>query len=361
MANNRLHGYTPKTVNEKDGNRLDKFNPYEFRRGMDYELVDMGCARLAESTVDEREKATETVLKNLEEHGGYYTSLTTYEVTYRNTDKKPAFKKWLSEQENFKMQEVKPGDKDSKHKEDKMKDLKEAIKRRIKAKLYEQKGKEEEEDVDDIGDKVVDKKGTTKSQAKGASVEKGMARFEDEKKSIDELLFGEAIPLSDKERAKGMKEVSKENPAEGSLLFRKDANLDIYKQDKDVAAYKNMIKLEEKEIKALEAHIEDYGADGAGNNVTLDMIKAEDLPSTIKKLEARKTAIDKEVADETARMGEQRNEIASTDMTRADQLRLLEICRANGVNLREGSSMIKNYYEIAKTSFLEGLAKGMKL
>ena len=37
MANNKLHGYTPKTVNEKDGNRLDKFNPYEFRRGMDYE------------------------------------------------------------------------------------------------------------------------------------------------------------------------------------------------------------------------------------------------------------------------------------------------------------------------------------
>ena len=96
MANNKLHGYTPKTVNEKDGNRLDKFNPYEFRRGMDYELVSMGCARLAESTIDEREKATETVLKNLEEHGGYYTSLTTYEVTYRNTDKKPSFKKWLS-------------------------------------------------------------------------------------------------------------------------------------------------------------------------------------------------------------------------------------------------------------------------
>jgi hypothetical protein len=188
-----------------------------------------------------------------------------------------------------------------------------------------------------------------------------MARFEDEKKAIDELLFGEAVPLSDKERAKGMKEVSKENPAEGSLLFRKDANLDIYKQDKDVDAYKNLIKLEEKEIKALEKHIEDYGVDGAGNNVTLDMIKGDDLPSTIKKLEARKTAIDKEVSDETSRMGEQRNEIAATNLTREDQLRLLEIVRANGVSLREGSDSIRHYYEIAKTSFLEGLGKGMGL
>jgi len=363
MANNKFYGYTPKkdetTVGwdkgwRTGGNRLDKINPYEFRKGMDYELTAIGCSRLAESTPEEREKATESVLKNLESHDGYYTSLITYETLFRNTQgSKPSFTSWLKEQDNIKMQEVKPGDKDSKHKEDKMTALKEAIKKRIRTKLYEQE--DMDMDFDDAPDTP------KKADKAGKNIEKGMARFEDEKKAIDELLFGEAIPLTDKERAKGMKEVSKENPAEGSLLFRKDANLDIYKQDKDVAAYKNMIKLEEKEIKALEKHVEDYGADGAGNNVTLDMVKGEDLPTTIKKLEARKTAIDKEVSDETARMGEQRNEIASTDMTRADQLRLLEICRANGVNLREGSSMIKHYYEIAKTSFLEGLAKGMKL
>ena len=362
MANNKFYGYNPKPSNNKKGNRLDRVNPYEFRKGMDYELTAVGCSRLAESTPEEREKATESVLKNLESHGGYYTSLITYETLFRNVvegNKKPSFTAWLKEQDISKMQEVKRGDNDSKHKEDKMTELKEAIKTYKLVLILEQQ--DEEEDVDDVGDKVVDKKGTTKSQAKGASVEKGMARFEDEKKAIDELLFGEAIPLTDKERAKGMKEISKENPAEGSLLFRKDANLEVYKADKDVAAYKNMIKLEEKETKALEKHIEDYGADGAGNDVTLDMVKGEDLPTTIKKLEARKTAIDKEVSDETARMGEQRNEIASTDMTRADQLRLLEICRANGVNLREGSDSIRHYYEIAKTSFLEGLAKGMKL
>ena len=366
MANNRLHGYQPKMANEKDGNRLDKFNPHEFRKGMDYELTAIGCSRLAESTVEEREKATEAVLKNLDTHGGYYTSLITYETLFRNVvegKKKPSFTAWLKEQDNVKRQEVKPGDKDSKHKNDKMTALKEAIKTRIRAKLHEQK--DEEEDVDDVGDKVVDKKGTTKSQAKGASVEKGMARFEDEKKAIDELLFGEAIPLSDKDRAKGMKETSKENPAEGSLLYRKNENLEVYKTDKDVANYKALIKLDEKEIKALEDHIETFGAGkdgkGLGNNVTLDMVKGDDLPSTIKKLEARKTAIDTEVSDETSRMGEQRNEIAATDMTRADQLRLLEICRANGVSLREGTDSIRPYYKIAETSFLEGLAKGMKL
>ena len=358
MANNRLHGYQPKMANEKDGNRLDKFNPHEFRKGMDYELTAIGCSRLAESTVEEREKATEAVLKNLDTHGGYYTSLITYETLFRNVvegKKKPSFTAWLKEQDNVKRQEVKPGDKDSKHKDDKMTELKEAIKRSIRAKLLEQKDKDI---AFDDGDEIEVKK---KADKAGKKVEKGMARFEDEKKAIDELLFGEAIPLTDKERAKGMKEVSKENPAEGSLLHRKDANLEIYKQDKDVDAYKNMIKLEEKEIKALEAHIEDYGADGAGNNVTLDMIKGEDLPTTIKKLEARKTSIDKEVSDETAKIGEQRNEIAATNLTRADQLRLLEICRSNGVNLREGSDSIKHYYEIAKTSFLEGLGKGMGL
>ena len=188
-----------------------------------------------------------------------------------------------------------------------------------------------------------------------------MVRFEEEKKAIDELLFGEVEKLSDKELAKGQKEISKENPAEGSLLYRKNENLEIYKTNKDVEAYKNLIKLTEKEIKALKDHEEKFGAKGLGNNFTLKDIQGDDLPTTIKKLEARKVNIDKEIEAETARIGEQKNEIAATDMTRADQLRLLEIIRANGISLREGSDSIKHYYEIAKTSFLEGLAKGLKL
>ena len=87
MANNKYAGYTPKkeeTLPNKgvpgSGNRLDRVNPYEFRKGMDYELVGMGCSRLAESTVDEREAATEKVLGRLKEHGGYYSALISYET-----------------------------------------------------------------------------------------------------------------------------------------------------------------------------------------------------------------------------------------------------------------------------------------
>ena len=139
MANNKLYGYTPKrkkpsdkkgtiysgaekgTTYENLGNPLDQVNPYEFRKGMDYELTAIGCMRLAESTPEEREKSTETVLKNLENKCGYYTSLITYETLFRNTKGvKPSFNAWLKEQDDVKMQEVKSGDKDSKHKNDKM-------------------------------------------------------------------------------------------------------------------------------------------------------------------------------------------------------------------------------------------------
>ena len=106
MANNAFYGYSPNPTKEADGNRLDKLNPYEFRKGMDYELTNIGCSRLAESSIEDREKATESVLKNLEENGGYYTSLITYETTFRGVDKAPAFKKWLAEQDDNKMQEV---------------------------------------------------------------------------------------------------------------------------------------------------------------------------------------------------------------------------------------------------------------
>ena len=123
---------------EVDGNRLDNFNPSEFRKGMDYELTAVGCSRLAESTEDERRKATENVLKNLEEHGGYYTSLITYETQFRNEIegiKKPSFKTWLAEQGENQMKEV--GKKGAEFKNDKMTELKEAIKTEVKSILEE--------------------------------------------------------------------------------------------------------------------------------------------------------------------------------------------------------------------------------
>ena len=80
MANNKYAGFTPKY---KDGVKstaqLDRLNPFEFRKGMDYELTALGCSRLAESTTEEREKSTESVLKNLEEHNAYYSALIHFE------------------------------------------------------------------------------------------------------------------------------------------------------------------------------------------------------------------------------------------------------------------------------------------
>ena len=300
MANNRLHGYTPKTVNEKDGNRLDKFNPYEFRRGMDYELVDMGCARLAESTVDEREKATETVLKNLEEHGGYYTSLTTYEVTYRNTDKKPAFKKWLSEQENFKMQEVKPGDKDSKHKEDKMVELKEAITKEIKNILGEAKDKEAEKiNKADAEKEVSDEKSASKG-AKGK--EKAIAALE---KEIEKL-------KAEKDKNKDKLSAPLKRYKDGKLTA------DEYRKLSDATVKRN------KEIVARLGEIEK----------------------------------EKEAISLNEKLG--RREVAKTMMEKDTHMAILEIIKEYGISLREGSQGVKAYYEIAKTAYQEGYMEGLQ-
>ena len=300
MANNKLHGYTPKTVNEKDGNRLDKFNPYEFRRGMDYELVSMGCARLAESTIDEREKATETVLKNLEEHGGYYTSLTTYEVTYRNTDKKPSFKKWLSEQENFKMQEVKSGDKDSKHKEDKMVELKEAITKEIENILGEAKDKEAEKiNKADAEKEVSDEKSASKG-AKGK--EKALAALD--------------------------KEVEK-------LKAEKDKNKD--KLSAPLKRYKDG-KLTADEYR----------------KISDDTVKRnKEIIKRLGEIEKEKEAISL-----NEKLG--RREVAKTMMEKDTHMAILEIIKEYGISLREGSQGVKAYYEIAKTAYQEGYMEGLQ-
>ena len=80
LNNDKLHGYTPNPSKKGDRMDLDRVNPSEFRKGMDIELTSLGVSRLAESTPEEREKATETVLKNLEEHQAYYSALIQYKT-----------------------------------------------------------------------------------------------------------------------------------------------------------------------------------------------------------------------------------------------------------------------------------------
>ena len=104
MANDNFYGYKRKDKKRAKGldykgvdMEFESVNPYEFKKGMYCELKKLGTT-LRESESEQREKATETVLNNLKEHGGYYSNLIHYETHFRNTDKKPTFKQWLSEQ-----------------------------------------------------------------------------------------------------------------------------------------------------------------------------------------------------------------------------------------------------------------------
>jgi len=340
MANNKLYGFQPEYRKAPElVAKLNRLNPFEFRKGMDYELTKLGCLSLMESTPEEREKSTNTVIKNLEEHQGYYTALITYETTYKTAKNKPAFKTWLKEQDN----QMKPVSddkmgkiKDAGHKNDKMTEpkydkkeytktfetsaLKESIKSQIKKTLLEKK--EDDEDNDKEAEKGA-KKGSKK-----------LSIFDKERELINKLLE--------------------------DIIVIKDKKLDVYKKSKKdkkaVETYKESIKLSEKEIKKYEKAAEKFEV-----SIEEYIGKEKTIPSTIKSLEKRLKAIDKEEEEAVAKLREEKKEIAITDMTREEQIRLLNIIRENGISLNEGSDNIKTYYEIAKTSFLEGLAKGLQL
>ena len=349
MANDKFYGYSPKNDKpsktqgqaysgaEKStrkgqvthgtyaniGNRLDRVNPYEFRKGMDYELTQLGVSRLAESTPDEREKATESVLKNLEgKHSAYYSALIQFErgMNQGGPINEKAFNKFLESFSKGHGDGMMSVDKESK--DDKMVELKESIKAQIRKELLEGK-KDKEKDDDDID------KEAGKGAKKGS---KKLSKFDKEREAIEKHLE--------------------------DLKEKKDKELEKYKKSKKdkkaVDAYKKSIELSDTDKKKLEKTADKF-------DVPSKEYIAKDIPGTIKDLEKRLKAIDKEEEKAVAKLREEKNEIAATDMTREEQIRLLNIIKENGISLREGSDNIKVYYEIAKASFLEGLAKGLKL
>ena len=193
MANNKYAGFTP---NYKDGveatAQLDESNPYEFRKGMDYELTALGCSRLAESTLEEREKATTTVLKNLKEHSAYYSALIQFEAGMDQAGKinESSFKKYLetytgTEGRGDGMVEV-----EKEVKDDKMVELKEAIKKEIGNILGE--AKKDKEESDEEKDKKASKGAKGKEKAIKA-LDKEVEKLEKEKAKNKEKLSG---PLS---------------------------------------------------------------------------------------------------------------------------------------------------------------------
>ena len=353
MANNRFYGYTPKPSNEKDGNRLDQLNPYEFRKGMDIELTKLGCMRLQESTPEEREKSTETAIKNLEKHPSYYSALIQFEsgMNQGSPINEKTFNNFLktytgAEGRGDGMQEVNKDFKD-----DKMEELKEAIKKEMRYIIKEQ----DEEDFDADVDKA------DKAASKGAkkSTSKSGNRFDLEKEAIKDLLY--------RGKKGAESEHTEDDPAPKSILAIKDEMLQTYKdkfkgKEKGLEEYKELLKkANEKFQKDLEKHVDKFGEKGKGNTVTLNDVYGEDLPATIKLLGARIKDIEKEEEADVITKTSERRLVAQTDMTRAQHIKLLEICKEHGVNLREGAMGVKMYYEIAKAAYLEGVADAHKL
>ena len=142
MANDNFYGYkrNPKKVKTKTGMRgsvdldFESINPYEFKKGMNSELTKMGT-ELRESSEEQREKATEIVIKNLQKLPAYYSLMEHYETITRNMEgRKPTFNAFAKEMEGYKMKEVK-----EKFTVDKMKEIKlrESIRAEVRNKIQE--------------------------------------------------------------------------------------------------------------------------------------------------------------------------------------------------------------------------------
>ena len=331
MANNKFYGYNPKPSNNKEGNRLDRVNPYEFKKGMDYELMELGCNRLAESTPEERMNSTETVLKNLNTHQAYYSGLIHYETQFRgDTVKKPPFANWL---ENFFSEtDMKPiSEKDR---------LKEAIKTQIKKSLLEKKsfpdltgdgevtyadvlkgrGVFEQDDDFDIDDEEVTKTATKAGNKKG----KGIKGLDNEAEALDkekESLKDKMFPLIQafKAKKKGKKPYGKED----------------YEAD----------------LKKIKTADKSSVATGEGNDHVTDRIKA---------INKRLDIIEKEKEEIVLKEKMDKRAVAETVMDRGVHKELLNIIKEYGISLEEGAEHIRTYYEIAKTSYMEGLTAGLR-
>ena len=323
MANDKFYGYSPKNMKPSDkqgqayaglekggtyenlGNSLDRVNPYEFRKGMDYELTQMGCSRLMESTPTERETATEKVLKNLEEHQAYYSALMQFESGMNQGGKinESSFKKYLEtytsergdgmvevnkEIKDDKMVDAKPNDLNT-IKMKTVQPLKEAIKKEILNILSEKK------DDDDAKD---EKKATRGAKGKDKKL-----------KALDK-----EVEKLEKEREKNKEKLQ---PA-----------LNKYKDGKMTA--------------------DEYRK------------KSKELVDRNKEIVARVKEIEKEKEEISLKEKADRREVAKTMMERDTHMEILNIIKEAGVSLREGSEGVKMYYEIAKVAYQEGFMAGLK-
>ena len=316
MANDKFYGYSPKK--EESPSRLDRVNPYEFKKGMYLELEEMGVPRLAESTPEQRQDATEKVLKNLEEHAAYYSALEQFNAGMDQGSKieEKSFKKYLESYTSERGEGMVEVDKEIK--DDKMVELKEAIKAEVKNILSEIGS------VDDAT-RVKDREAKHKSMR---DFEKSGKEFKD----IDDDEVAKKASKGAKGKVKGMKALEKE---EEKLRDQKK-------------------KLQDKIFPL----IQDF------KNKKIDKDKYEkkvgDIPQQIKDINKRLGEISKEKESILLKEKEDRRAVAETAMDREVHMELLNIIKEQGISLKEGSDSIRSYYEIAKIAYMEGLTAGLR-
>ena len=273
---------------------------------MDYELTQLGCSRLMESTPEEREKSTETVLKNLEEHAAYYSALIQFEAGMNQGGKinESSFKKYLESYTSERgdgMVEVNKEIKDDKMVEPK----------------YDKK------------EYTTEFKGATE-QLKEA-IDNEIRNILSEKKEDDDSKNEKAATKGAKGMAKKIKALDKEVD---KLQKEKDKNKD--KLQPDLKNYKDC-----------KMSADDYRK------------KSKALVDRNKEINARLDQIKKEKEDIALKEKLDKREVAKTMMEKDTHMAILEIIKEYGVSLREGSQGVKAYYEIAKTAHQEGFMAGL--
>ncbi len=374
MANDKYYGYSPKAKKGNVGvpygndNRLDRVNPYEFKKGMDYELSTIGISRLSESTPDQREKSTEKVLKNLGTHPSFYSCKIQFESEYRNFDgRKPSFKKYLKEKEEYKMKPV-----EQEYKNDKMVALKEAIKNEIRSILSENKLKE--------GRTVV---GTLESWKKGAKANieglgednygfdpRAIAQYftpdgiAKEDVSVFEMSNGsvELHASGDKDKFHEVKgDIKEDDDAPDDDVVAKKAAKGAKKAAKGVKGIEKEIAKLKDEKKSLKDKIAPLMAKFNSKELDKDQYlkKVGDTPKRIKTINGDIAKLEKDLDAALVKETDDTREVAMTAMDRDVNRRLLEIIKESGISLHEGAQGVKMYYDIARKAYMEGLTSGL--
>ena len=151
------------------------------------------------------------------------------------------------------------------------------------------------------------------------------------------------------------------------MLAVKDEMLDKYKElkadetdpKKTLEEYNKLLAEKNEEFKeAIEKFVEEF----SGNGISMADMYGDKLSDTIKSLQERlKLGLNKARAGVEVEARGMRREVAESQMTREEALRLLEIVKENGISLREGTENVRIYYEIAKAAYLEGVANALNL